>query len=211
VSSALEEQILRVLRSHVSTINARSILRRAKARVLGPDAEITRDNASSLFSALRTGIEMFSGPAEFATVAGQLQALISAPTTPATQRRRVEVRTQEDISAARRVALEICTLAGAQRFAQQRITTAVSELARNIADYSLGGFVEISQEQGRIVIIAEDRGPGIAELDRVLSGTYRSRTGLGRGLRGVRQMMDHTQIETGPDGTRITTEVTLWT
>jgi serine/threonine-protein kinase RsbT len=210
MTRSLEERVLAVLRRHLSPINAGSVLLRAKSRALGDGVALVPANAPQLFSALRPGVAMFCGDSKAELVASQLQALLTSHDDEPISRR-VVVKEQDDIGVARLTALEVCAAAGAGRYVSQKITTAVSELARNIADYSLGGFVEISQEQGRIVIIAEDRGPGIAELDRVLSGTYRSRTGLGRGLRGVRQMMDHTQIETGPDGTRITTEVTLWT
>ena len=39
-----------------------------------------------------------------------------------------------------------------------------------------------------------DRGPGIADLDGVLSGTRRSATGMGVGLLGARRLMDDFQI-----------------
>ena len=46
-----------------------------------------------------------------------------------------------------------------------------------------------------------DQGPGIANLDEVLSGQYMSATGLGRGLVGVRLLMDEFEIA-APAGAR---------
>ena len=50
-----------------------------------------------------------------------------------------------------------------------------------------------------------DDGPGIPNLDEVLSGEYVSSTGMGRGLVGVRLMMDEFEISAPPGrGTRVT-------
>lgn len=209
MTTELEERILAALRSHVSSINAGTLVRRAKTRTIGEGVAVTEDNARQLLPALRVGIQMFCGEAKVTAIIGQLESLLSSA-RPHAIHRRVEITEQEHISAARRAAIEVCVELGAPRFSMQKIATAVSELARNIADYSRGGFVEITQAERRVVIVAQDRGPGIPHLDAVLSGTYRSKTGLGRGLTGVRQMMDHTRIETGDDGTRITAELDLW-
>ena len=54
------------------------------------------------------------------------------------------------------------------------------------------------------MIIAQDQGPGIAQIDVILAGEYRSRTGLGRGILGAKKLADHFDIQTGPSGTTIT-------
>jgi anti-sigma regulatory factor (Ser/Thr protein kinase) len=43
--------------------------------------------------------------------------------------------------------------------------------------------------------VAADRGPGIADIEAVLGGRYRSRTGMGIGLLGVRRLMDSCDIQ----------------
>jgi len=48
-----------------------------------------------------------------------------------------------------------------------------------------------------------DKGPGVHELENILNGNYRSQTGLGLGLKGVRRMMDTFEIETSEKGTTI--------
>lgn len=211
MNTDLEERILRTLRAHVSSINSGTLLRRAKSRTIGENAEVTDENARQVFAALRLGIQMFCGDAKVDAIVQQLSALLASSQTPTVIKRRVDVAEQEDISAARRAAIEVCVELGAPRFTMQKVATAVSELARNIADYSRGGFLEISHDNGRVIVRAEDRGPGIPHLEEVLAGTYRSKTGLGRGIAGVRQMMDHTEIETGPKGTHIVAELALWT
>jgi serine/threonine-protein kinase RsbT len=93
------------------------------------------------------------------------------------------------------------------------VTTIVSELARNIVSYTAGGKIELvwkqEREQQRIVICATDRGPGIANLAHVLSGEYRSKTGLGRGLVGTKRLADSFDIATSSKGTHILAEVRL--
>jgi serine/threonine-protein kinase RsbT len=61
----------------------------------------------------------------------------------------------------------------------------------------------------RLVIIASDAGPGIPNLDEIMSGRYRSRTGLGAGLLGTKRLVDNFELQTGPSGTHIEVEVAL--
>jgi anti-sigma regulatory factor (Ser/Thr protein kinase) len=89
-----------------------------------------------------------------------------------------------------------------------RLATAVSELARNMYMYASGGELSLSleEEPHRFLFTVEaiDKGPGIAQLDLILAGGYRSRTGLGRGLLGVKALLDQLEIETHVGlGTRI--------
>ena len=54
-------------------------------------------------------------------------------------------------------------------------------------------------------VVAEDDGPGIANLAEILDGAYRSPTGMGLGLRGCRNLMDEFAVDTDPGrGTRVT-------
>ena len=64
---------------------------------------------------------------------------------------------------------------------QIKIVTAVSELSRNIYAYAGSGEIELSaldSGQPGLQIVARDRGPGIPNLDEVLSGTFQSKSGL---------------------------------
>ena len=82
---------------------------------------------------------------------------------------------------------------------QARIATAVSEIARNAFDYAKGGKVEFIADpevpQSLLVQIS-DKGPGITNLDDILSGRYSSPHGLGIGITGSRRLMDQFDIET---------------
>ena len=117
----------------------------------------------------------------------------------------VLIRSEADMNATRVFAREICKLVEMQGYAAQKVVTAVSELARNIARYAGEGRVcfRIDTDAGSIVVVAEDHGPGIEALDVILAGAYRSRTGLGRGLIGVKKLATQFVIETSPSGTRV--------
>jgi signal transduction histidine kinase/CheY-like chemotaxis protein len=118
------------------------------------------------------------------------------------------VREELDVVASRQRARQIAQLCGFGSQDQARIATAVSELARNVYNYASSGRVEFSIEGETVpqllVIRIEDQGPGIANLDVVLSGRYQSRTGMGMGILGARRLMDQFDIRTGSSGTVVT-------
>ena len=92
--------------------------------------------------------------------------------------------------------------------ARQMIATAVSELARNILKYAGRGTVHLSAVAGDgrigVEVIAEDRGPGIIDVDRAMRDSYSSGGTLGLGLPGVERMMDEFEITSTPGaGTRV--------
>jgi signal transduction histidine kinase/CheY-like chemotaxis protein len=107
---------------------------------------------------------------------------------------RVDLRHDEGVVTARQRTRDIAELVGFDRLEQTRIATAVSELARNARRYAGGGEVRISCGADRLRIEVADQGPGIPNLDAILAGDYTSSTGLGRGLIGVRLLMDEFEI-----------------
>jgi signal transduction histidine kinase/DNA-binding response OmpR family regulator len=84
---------------------------------------------------------------------------------------------------------------------QTRIATAVSEIVRNAWDYGGGGRIEYWVEGDgpqTLEIVVRDEGKGIADIDAILSGSYRSATGMGLGVLGARRLMSSFAIETAP-------------
>ena len=108
-----------------------------------------------------------------------------------------------DLVAARRRARQVAALLGFDEQDQTRIATVASEIARNALRYGRGGSVQFGVATGpdgqSLTITVSDRGPGIANLDEVLSGSYRSSTGMGLGILGARRLMDDFAIETSPE------------
>ena len=80
----------------------------------------------------------------------------------------VSIRSEHDTVAARQRARQIARLLGFDAQDQTRISTAVSEIARNAFNYAGGGYVEYSIE-GTVapqlfLIKVTDSGPGIRNL-----------------------------------------------
>ncbi|WP_334190552.1 ATP-binding protein [Noviherbaspirillum sp.] len=113
----------------------------------------------------------------------------------------VGIKAEMDVVASRQRARQIASLCGFPAQDQARIATAVSELARNVYNYTSGGRVEFSIEGDTapqvLLIRIEDKGPGIKDLDLILSGRYQSTTGMGFGIAGARRLVDQCDIDTG--------------
>ena len=125
---------------------------------------------------------------------------------------KVEVKYEHDVVLARQRARQIAERLGFDHQHQVRIATAVSELARNMYQYAGSGRIEYLLTGGRpqmFEIRLTDQGPGIADLQTVLSGTYVSKTGMGVGLVGAQRLMDHCQIDSSPNGTSIVLQKAL--
>lgn len=119
----------------------------------------------------------------------------------------IAIKVEGDIVRARGAGREMCRDLGLSEINQVKVATAISELARNIFHYAQTGNIALRRlgaPRAGIEIIATDKGPGIPDLKLVLSGNYKSRTGMGKGLLGARRLVDFFEVETGPDkGTRV--------
>jgi signal transduction histidine kinase/CheY-like chemotaxis protein len=110
----------------------------------------------------------------------------------------LDIRYEDDVVLARQRARTIAAALNFDRQDQTRIATAVSEIARNAFQYAGGGKAEfaIQQPEKMLVIHIQDTGKGIANVDHVMSGNYRSPTGMGKGLVGAKRLMDMLRVET---------------
>src|SRR6266849_5793416 len=119
------------------------------------------------------------------------------------------IKYEHDVVAARQRARQIASMLGFEGRDQTRVATAVSEIARNALAYAGGGSVEFAVT-GRtapqlLTVKIVDRGPGIADLPRILQGQYTSPTGMGLGIVGARRLMDNFVIASAPGkGTVVT-------
>ena len=111
----------------------------------------------------------------------------------------IEIITEWDIVTARQVGRNEAKAIGFDTVNQARITTAISDLARNIYLYAKAGVIQIERLQQEnkigIAITAIDRGPGIGDVRRVLEEGFSTSGGLGAGLPGVKRLMDHLEID----------------
>ncbi|MFY4776730.1 anti-sigma regulatory factor [Metabacillus sp. RGM 3146] len=113
----------------------------------------------------------------------------------------VKIVTEWDIVAARQLGRNVAKELGFGTVDQARITTAISELARNIYLYAGQGQICIERitefgKQG-LKIIAIDNGPGIPDIRKVMEDGFSTSGGLGAGLPGVKRLMDEFNIHSG--------------
>jgi signal transduction histidine kinase/CheY-like chemotaxis protein len=118
---------------------------------------------------------------------------------------RVKIGYEQDVVYVRQRARLLADLLGYDMNDQTRISTAVSEIARNAYQYGGGGDAEFALEGAlpgprTLTITVRDRGPGISDLSAIMEGRYKSSTGMGKGIVGARRLMDEFRIDTAPGG-----------
>jgi serine/threonine-protein kinase RsbT len=125
----------------------------------------------------------------------------------------VPIKSHVDVLLARQA---VRGVASGLRFSGSELTliaTAISEVSRNIVTYAGSGeivlrVVERGERRG-ILVIARDRGPGIADIERAMTDGYSTSRGLGVGLPGSKRLMDEFEIVSAVGkGTEIT--MTKW-
>ena len=112
---------------------------------------------------------------------------------------RVSVKSDADVVAAREKGRKLSSQLGFSSTDLTLIVTAISEVARNIVLYAREGQITMrlvkNATQSGIVVIAEDEGPGIPDLELAMRDAYSTGNGLGLGLPGARRLMDEFEIE----------------
>jgi serine/threonine-protein kinase RsbT len=127
---------------------------------------------------------------------------------------RLKIESRADIIAARERGRALALQAGFSFCDSTLITTAISEITRNILEHATRGELILSLlENGSgkgVKIIASDRGPGIEDIPRVMQDGFSTCLGLGIGLPGTRRLMDEFEISSSlGNGTTVTME--KWT
>ena len=108
----------------------------------------------------------------------------------------IYIRREADIVKVRDRVRRLAREMGFDQTTQIKITTAVSELTRNIYEYAKSGAITLAVAQvghaAGLHVTARDAGPGIAPkaLDEIMRGDYHSAHGLGIGLAGTRRLVD---------------------
>ena len=94
---------------------------------------------------------------------------------------------------------ELAAALGFDEIDRTRIEIVILELTRNILVHAGRGQLcleEIEQDGKRgIAVIAQDGGPGIADIDLAMRDGFSTAQTLGAGLPGVRRLMDEFAIE----------------
>jgi len=121
----------------------------------------------------------------------------------------MKLETEDDIILVRRRVRDIAETRKFDAFATAAITTACSELARNVVVHGGKGVACIEEVSNGslfgVRIVFEDKGPGIPDVDRVLAGGYSTARSMGLGLSGSRRLVDEFALESNVDvGTKVT-------
>ncbi|MES2202475.1 MAG: anti-sigma regulatory factor [candidate division FCPU426 bacterium] len=111
----------------------------------------------------------------------------------------IPIRAESDILQARQKGREMASSMGFAGVELTLITTAISEISRNIVKYAGEGDivfwqVDMGSNQG-LVIQARDQGPGIPDLVAAMQDGFSTGNGLGLGLPGARRLMDDFEIQ----------------
>lgn len=117
----------------------------------------------------------------------------------------IALRTERDVVVARQRARELAALLGFDNQDQIRMATATSEIARNAFRYARNGAVQFSVHLDTpqlLEVLVSDSGPGIANLETILEGRYKSETGMGMGILGTKRLMDDFDLASDSNGTK---------
>lgn len=210
------DAVFSVLLGYVSMPTAQSVLGVARQRAGMSGGQLTREQLWELLDPIERSLGLFLGDRARARLCRRtLEALASPPSGPSSSpggpsssgppsssvargATVLAIRVEEDIAKARAEARTLAASLGFSVVGQTRLMTAVSELARNIVQYAGEGQVELapSSSPPGLSIVAKDRGPGIPNLDRIMAGDYRSRLGMGLGLRGVKKLSERFDVRT---------------
>ena len=108
------------------------------------------------------------------------------------------IQNEYDIVKARQIVRQFAKEEGMGIVDQTRITTAVSELFRNMFSYASGGEVLIEKgivdEKSSLIITCIDTGPGIDNIELAMTDGYTSGGGMGYGLPGAKRLVDRFEI-----------------
>lgn len=210
--NTLEERLLAILGEYVSAIVARSVLNLSQERSHADLNRLESPAREKFLVELKKGISVFIKEPEARTrcTIALEQALTARGSKPAREQGHVivEVATDGDVLVARNKGWYLCQEVEFPSNLKVTLVTVITELARNIVQYAGKGKIDISVSSvapAYVQVVASDSGPGIKDLSGILSGNYKSSSGLGLGLKGVKRLMDECEIRTGPGtGTTVT-------
>ena len=119
---------------------------------------------------------------------------------PIVNSKELSVSTEDDIKSVRQLARNSAQTMGFKTVDQTKLTTAVSELARNMVVHGGGGVVVLDELDSSlheanstmigIRISFTDQGPGIADLNLAMQNGYSTSNSLGLGLPGSKRLVN---------------------
>ena len=120
----------------------------------------------------------------------------------------LKILTESDIIKTRQSIREMARHFGFGSADQSRITTAVSELARNVILYAKQGTCTMSHQmvnnENCLRVVVEDQGPGIENIEAAMQDGFSTGNGLGMGLPGIRRLVSTFKLSSQPGYTCVT-------
>ena len=130
------------------------------------------------------------------------------PTTEVTASEILSIRQQSDVIQLTNHIRQQALLIGMNTLNHTKLSTAASELARNMLTHGGGGTVQLENirqgEQTGIRLTFADKGPGIADIEQALQPGYSTGGSMGLGLPGAKQLADEFRVNsTAGEGTTV--------
>jgi serine/threonine-protein kinase RsbT len=219
------EEVVEALKQYFSAPIARALLTSTLRRAKIDSGAVQRQMIPDVITALERALPMYIADAgRRGECLRRLRSVTHEPASepqPAPQRAQarpapsnglpaastiIQVVTADDVTNACEVGRDLARQVGFPDVQQTKIATAIAELARNILLYAISGEMRIAAidaPRRGVEVAARDEGPGIKDVELVMSGLYRSRTGMGLGLRGSKRLMETFEIETSGKGTSV--------
>jgi serine/threonine-protein kinase RsbT len=166
-----------------------------------------REQVENLAASIVRHISLFAGAENILPILSKLDQATGGMLALVPRDEKLRVENEASLVIARRAAITLAAKLGFGPVERTKVATAVSELARNIVMYAQTGEIRFSVTLAPrigLVVEARDSGPGIPDTEKILSGSFRSKTGLGMGLRGVKNIAQDFQIQSAVgQGTRV--------
>jgi serine/threonine-protein kinase RsbT len=198
----MEEEILKILRAYLSPILAKSVLSLSVSLARVRLSQLRAGDDRKLVDEMTKGLKVYVRDAkernECVARLSELLAQRKQPEATSNVPPVIAILDEADIVTARGRGTQLCSELGFPKVVQVKVATVISELARNIVQYAGEGEITITSFDNGIEVVARDEGPGIDDLDAVLSGEYSSETGMGKGLIGTKNIMDEFEVQSKP-------------
>lgn len=121
---------------------------------------------------------------------------------------RLDLRSQDQLSIARRTVQEWATGLGFGTLDRTKLVTAASEIGRNTLVHGLGGEMTIAElSRDGVTGLAlefQDTGPGIADIAQAMTDGFTTAKSMGLGLGGAKRLVNEFEVQSEPGrGTRV--------
>lgn len=130
-----------------------------------------------------------------------------------TIRENIIIQQERDLVFCRNRVKEVAVKIGMGIVNQTKLITATSEIARNMLIYGGGGIMKLEiitrGRQEGVQLIFEDKGPGIADVEKAMQDGFTTGRTLGMGLPGARRLVNEFFIQSAP-GKGTTVKILKW-